>query len=153
MHVAIENCMKKLLTTISLVAVTATLAPLAFVGCSTTDDRNPNKRTAGQRIDDTVLATKVRSALGNSDIYKFPDVKVETYKGTVQLSGFVASQEQKRKAEDIARNVQGVYNVQNNISMKADTERVRGTDTTTTRSTNTITTPRTTPDSTTTPIR
>jgi hypothetical protein len=118
--------MKKQFTTIVFWAVTV-VTPIAFVGCSTTDERNPNKRTAGQRIDDTVLAQKVRGALGDSDVYKFPDVNVETYKGTVQLSGFVASLEQKRKAEEIAKNVKGVYSVQNNISMKADTERVRGT--------------------------
>lgn len=117
--------MKKQLTTWAGVVVMGVVASTAFVGCATSDDRDSHKRTAGQYIDDKVLVQKVRSALGDNDIYKFPDVKVNTYKGSVQLSGFVDSVEQKRKAEEIARNVQGVYNVENNITMKADTERVR----------------------------
>src|SRR5690349_2568464 len=121
--------MKKSLGTIIMVAAAGLLAPLSFVGCQTSSsDRDAhNKRTAGQYIDDKVLIQRVQSGLRNSDVYKFPDVKVQTYRGTVQLTGFVESQEQKRKAEEIARGVNGVYNVQNDIMMKGDTERVRGT--------------------------
>lgn len=135
--------MKKQFTTLAWVVVTSVVASTAFVGCATSNDReSSHKRTAGQYIDDKVLVQKVRSALGDNDVYKFPDVKVNTYKGTVQLTGFVDSVEQKTKAEEIARNVQGVMNVQNNITMKADTERVRGTvDTRTTNSTYRSTTP------------
>jgi osmotically-inducible protein OsmY len=110
-----------------MVAVMGVFGTVAFVGCTTSNDQDSHKRTAGQYIDDKVLVQKVHSALGDSEIYKFPDVKVNTYNGTVQLSGFVESQEQKRKAEEIAKTVKGVYNVQNNIQMKGDTERVRGT--------------------------
>ena len=138
--------MNRKLATLVLTAATA----LAFVGCQTTsDDRDTHKRTAGQYVDDKVLIQRVKGALGDNEVYKFPDVKVNTYKGTVQLSGFVASDEQKRRAEEIARNVPGVYNIQNNITLKSDAERVRGTTTTTTdRDTtidrNTTTTPSTT---------
>ena len=83
-----------------MVAAAGVLAPVAFVGCATSskDGDSANKRTAGQYIDDKVLIQRVRAALGDSEVYKFPDVKVETYRGTVQLTGFVESQEQKRKA-------------------------------------------------------
>src|ERR1051325_8867692 len=120
--------MKKHFTFI-MVAVAGLMAPVAFVGCATSHDSDSHKRTAGQYIDDKVLAAKVHSALGDNDVYKFPDVKANTYKGTVQLSGFVETQEQKRKAEEIVRGVNGVMNVENNIVMKGETERVRGTTT------------------------
>jgi hyperosmotically inducible periplasmic protein len=152
--VALRRSMKTFRTLI-VVAVAGFVAPLAFVGCATdkTND-SAHKRTTGEYVDDKVLVQKVKSALGDNDVYKFPDVKVNTYKGTVQLSGFVTSDEQKRKAEDIARNVQGVYNIQNNITLKNETERVRGTtDTsvpsTTTNRTTTNSTTITTPSSTT----
>ena len=97
-----------------------------FVGCASDDaDRDSHKRTAGRYFDDKVLVQKVKSALSDSEVYKFPDVKVNTYEGTVQLTGFVDTQEQKTKAEEIARNVKGVSAVQNQIALKADTDRER----------------------------
>ena len=100
------------------------------------------KRTTGQYIDDKMLVQRVKSALNDSPVYKFPDVKVNTYNGLVQLTGFVESAEQKSKAEEIARNVSDVAGVQNQITLKADTERVRDLDTadrvTTTNRTTTI---------------
>jgi hyperosmotically inducible periplasmic protein len=144
--------MNRKLATFVLVAVTGFVAPVVFVGCASSDDRDSHKRTAGQYVDDKVLIQRVKGALDNNDVYKFPDVKVNTYKGTVQLSGFVATDEQKRQAEQIARNVQGVYNIQNNIAMKSDTERVRGTsDTTVTNRPSTTPTAPTPPPNTTTP--
>lgn len=130
-----------------MVAVAGLMAPIAFVGCATSDNETTqaNKRTAGQYIDDKVLIQRVRAALGDSEVYKFPDVKVQTYRGTVQLTGFVTSPEQKQRAEEIARSVNGVYNIQNDIMMKSDTERVRGTtdaERWTTNTTTTITTNR-----------
>ena len=117
--------MKCKLILFSVLAATA----VGFVGCSTDDhaDRDSHKRTAGRYLDDKVLVQKVKGALNDSEVYKFPDVKVNTYEGTVQLTGFVDTQEQKRKAEEIARNVRGVYNVQNQIALKGEAERVRDT--------------------------
>jgi len=102
---------------------------VGFVGCATDDrtDSESHKRTAGRYLDDKVLVQKVKGALDDSEIYKFPDVKVNTYEGTVQLTGFVDTQEQKAKAEEIARNVRGVFNIQNQITLKGDAERVRDT--------------------------
>lgn len=120
--------MNKTFATIALAAVTSIVTPVAFVGCATSNDKDTHKRTAGQYIDDKVLNQKVHSALGDNGVYKFPHVDVNTYKGTVQLTGFVDTADQKRKAEEIARGVNGVYQVQNQITLKSDTERVRGVD-------------------------
>ena len=86
-----------------------------ITGC-TTEQRGG--RTAGQYIDDKTLNTRVRGALDDSTEYKFPDVKVESLRGTVQLSGFVATAAQKSRAADIAKNVRGVTDVDNKITVK-----------------------------------
>jgi hypothetical protein len=116
--------MKRKLILFSLAVVTA----VGFVGCASDHaDRDSHKRTTGRYIDDKMLTMKVKGALGDSDVYKFPHVDVSTFNGTVQLTGFVDTPEQKQKAEEIVRNVRGVESVQNQISLKGDTERVRGT--------------------------
>jgi hyperosmotically inducible periplasmic protein len=79
---------------------------------------NKYDRSTGENIDDSVMTGRVKSALGSDNIYKYPDVKVTTFKGTVQLSGFVESGDQKSKATDIAKNVTGVKDVVNHISVK-----------------------------------
>ena len=70
-------------------------------------------------MDDTTLTTKVRSALNDSVEYKFPDVKATAFRGTVQLSGFVVSNDQKQRAADIAKTVPGVRNVENKITVRS----------------------------------
>jgi len=116
--------MKRKLILFSLAVVTA----VGFVGCASDNaDRDSHKRTTGRYIDDKMITMKVKSALGDSDVYKFPHVDATTFNGTVQLTGFVDTPEQKQKAEEIARNVRDVLGVQNQISLKGDTERVRGT--------------------------
>ena len=117
--------MKRKLIVFSL----ATVLAAGFVGCATDDaDRDSHKRSAGRYLDDKMLIGKVKGALDDNAVYKFPDVKVNTYNGTVQLTGFVDTMEQKRKAEEITRNVPGVAAIQNEIALKSDTERVRSTD-------------------------
>ena len=117
--------MKRKLIVLSM----ATVLAAGFVGCATDDaDRDSHKRSAGRYLDDKMLIGKVKGALDDNAVYKFPDVKVNTYNGTVQLTGFVDTMEQKRKAEEIARNVPGVAAIQNEIALKGDTERVRSTD-------------------------
>ena len=76
------------------------------------------ERSTGESIDDTAITARVKSALGHDAMYKYPDVKVTTFKGTVQLSGFVNEREQKSKAVDLAKSVEGVREVQNNITVK-----------------------------------
>jgi len=84
----------------------------------------PASTTVGTVIDDTVVTTKVKSALlADPDIKSF-DLKVETRKGVVQLSGFVDSQAQIDRALTVTRAVQGVAGVDNNISLKSGTATV-----------------------------
>jgi hyperosmotically inducible protein len=79
---------------------------------------NNGQRTAGQSVDDKALATRVRDSLHNNPEYKFDDVGVAVYKGTVQLSGFVDTTDQKTKAGGLAKQIPGADNVQNNITAK-----------------------------------
>jgi hyperosmotically inducible periplasmic protein len=74
--------------------------------------------TVGNEIDDTVITTKVKAALlGNQDVKGF-DIKVETRKGVVQLSGFVDSQLAIDRALAVARNVEGIKGVESDMSIK-----------------------------------
>lgn len=80
--------------------------------------REPVERTAVEQQEDDKLAEKVKANFANSASFKFPDVQVAAFKGTVQLSGFVISDDQKEAAQEIARNVAGVKDVENKISVK-----------------------------------
>lgn len=75
-------------------------------------------KTTGEMVDDSVIAAKVKAALYADDEVKGTQVEVETFKGTVQLSGFVDTHIQSQKAERIARGVKGVKAVKNNITVK-----------------------------------
>jgi osmotically-inducible protein OsmY len=79
---------------------------------------NRYERSTGESIDDRATTSRVKSALSDDGVYKYPDVKVTTFKGTVQLSGFVENKDQKSRATDLAKNVAGVKEVENNISVK-----------------------------------
>lgn len=85
----------------------------AMAGCATDDP----SRSAGQRLDDRLTTGRIADALQDSPVYKFPQVKVTTYHGVVQLSGFVHSQEQKQAATQAAQDTPGVTQVINNISV------------------------------------
>jgi len=74
--------------------------------------------STGEGIDDTATTARVKKALHGDPQYKFADVKVSTFKGTVQLSGFADSRDAKSRAAEIARTVEGAKDVQNNISVK-----------------------------------
>jgi osmotically-inducible protein OsmY len=87
---------------------------LSVAGCA--GDKPP--RTAGQTIDDQAISRRVQEALSADPAYKFADVKVVTYEGKVQLSGFVDRDEQKGQAEAITRKVAGVKEVRNQIVKK-----------------------------------
>jgi osmotically-inducible protein OsmY len=88
------------------------------VGTLTGCAGNSNTRSTGQYIDDKTLGRQVRSALSNNGEYKFDQVNVDVYRGTCQLSGFVDTGKQKDKAGDIAKGVQGVTSVDNNITVR-----------------------------------
>src|SRR3954468_3535917 len=89
-------------------------AVTGLTGCSGTR----TERSTGESIDDTAITGRVKSALHKDIEYKYPDVEVHTFKGTAQLSGFVATSAQKSRAGTIAKTVQGVREVQNNITVK-----------------------------------
>ena len=88
---------------------------LGVTGCATS---NNNGLSAGERVDDRATSSRVEDALSADPLYKFGGVNVETFKGTVQLSGFVTAREQKSRAGDLARSVAGVREVANNITVK-----------------------------------
>lgn len=69
-------------------------------------------------MDDALITTKVKAAMVSEPTLKATEVKVETVKGTVHLSGFVGSKAEADKAAEVARNVKGVAEVQNDISVK-----------------------------------
>jgi osmotically-inducible protein OsmY len=87
---------------------------LSLVACASTS----KKASTGEVVDDTVITTKVKSLLAADDLLKSFQISVETYKGTVQLSGFVSSREYANKAASIARDVKGVQSVKNNLIVK-----------------------------------
>jgi osmotically-inducible protein OsmY len=86
----------------------------AFVACAS----SRKHESTGQYVDDTVITTKVKSLIAADDFLKSFDISVETYKGIVQLSGFVDSQKAVSKAGQIARSVKGVRDVKNNLIVK-----------------------------------
>ncbi|KIH76997.1 BON domain-containing protein [Geoalkalibacter ferrihydriticus] len=86
----------------------------AFIGCASTDKRSGT----GEKFDDTVITTKVKSAIFAEPDLKVLQISVETFKGVVQLSGFVDSAQSVRKAGEVARAVEGVESVKNNLIVR-----------------------------------
>ena len=83
-------------------------------GCAGTATRE----STGEYIDDSVITGKVKAAFAADPTVKATQVQVETFKGTVQLSGFVDSRESAQKAVDIARGVKGVKSVKNDTVIR-----------------------------------
>ena len=94
-------------------AFTAAVA-ITAVGCSS----NPTSKSAGEYVDDAVITSKVKAAFAADSTVKATEVQVETYKGDVQLSGFVAEAGDAQRAVEIARGVKGVTSVKNDIRVK-----------------------------------
>ena len=87
---------------------------ITLVACASTSTRE----STGEYVDDSVITTKVKTLLAEDDFLKSFQISVETFKGTVQLSGFVNSRDAANKAAEIARSVQGVKSVKNNLIVK-----------------------------------
>jgi osmotically-inducible protein OsmY len=85
-----------------------------FLGCAST----PKKEGTGEYIDDSAITTKVKSAILGDSTLKVFQINVETFKGEVQLSGFVDSAQSVKKAGEVARGVGGVKSVKNNLIVK-----------------------------------
>jgi len=98
----------------SLLALSGAIAIGGLAGgCSST----PTRDSTGEYVDDAITA-KVKAALIGDSAVKSFEIKVETFKGTVQLSGFVDTAGQRSAAARDAAGVAGVKDVQNNISVK-----------------------------------
>jgi len=85
-----------------------------FLGCAST----AKNEGTGEYVDDAVITTKVKAAVLNEPTLKSAEINVETFKGVVQLSGFVSSQADISKAVEVARGVPGVKSVKNDMWLK-----------------------------------
>ena len=104
--------MKQLGKLLSAVFLAVTL--VSFVGCASTS----KQESTGQYMDDSVITTKVKTAIFNEPDLKSLEINVETFKGVVQLSGFVSSQAAINKAVQVTRAVGGVSSVKNDMRVK-----------------------------------
>ena len=85
-----------------------------FAACAATR----TQESTGEFVDDSVITTKVKSLLAQDDFLKSFQISVESFKGTVQLSGFVNSKQAVDKAVEIARSVKGVKSIKNDLIVK-----------------------------------
>ncbi len=111
-----DNYMQTTIKSIGIAVWLGTSAALMSVGGCAGDRYH---QSTGEHIDDRVTSTRVKNALEADVQYKYPIVEVKTFKGTCQLSGFVDTRDQKGRAGDIAKRVEGVRRVENNITVKA----------------------------------
>jgi osmotically-inducible protein OsmY len=85
-----------------------------MLGCGSTSTREGT----GEYFDDTVITSKVKAVIFDEPSLKSAEINVETFKGTVQLSGFVNSRADINKAVELARGVRGVTSVKNDMRLK-----------------------------------
>jgi len=86
----------------------------SVVGCAST----ATKEGTGEYLDSSVITTKAKAAIFNEPTLKSLEIKVKTFKGVVQLSGFVNSQEDIDKAVEIVQQIEGVKSVKNDMQLK-----------------------------------
>jgi len=92
----------------------ACMAGTVVAGCSNT----PTQESSGQAVDDGVVTAKVKAALVADPVTKAHQINVETFKGTVQLSGFVETDEARTRALQLARDVEGVRKVKDAMEVR-----------------------------------
>jgi osmotically-inducible protein OsmY len=92
----------------------ALLSSAVVAGCSS----SPTQQSAGQAVDDGVVTAKVKAALVADPVTKAHQINVETFKGTVQLSGFVESDEARSRALQVARDIDGVKRVKDALEVR-----------------------------------
>ena len=97
-----------------LSAAFAVLALAAVTSCAAT----ATTRSSGQYLDDKTISAKVKAGLIGDPVVKADQIDVSTYKGVVQLSGFVNSEAAIRKAGEIARDTKGVISVKNDLLLR-----------------------------------
>jgi len=98
----------------TLAALVAGCAVLSMAACSPTR----TQRAPGEQIDDAVLLTNVKTALVGDPVTEATEINVDVNRGVVKLSGFVDTPKEKSAAADVARKVDGVQSVQNDIAVK-----------------------------------
>ncbi|MDF1529062.1 MAG: BON domain-containing protein, partial [Sedimenticola sp.] len=86
----------------------------SVIGCSSTS----KQESTGEYLDDSVITTKVKTEIFKDPALKSAEINVETFKGVVQLSGFVNSQSDINKAVGITQGVKGVISVKNDMRVK-----------------------------------
>jgi len=104
--------MKKRNIVIHFLVLLMMIATLAACAATRTHE------STGEFVDDSVITTKVKSLLAEDDFLKSFQIGVESFKGTVQLSGFVNSQKAVDKAVEIVGSVKGVISIKNNLIVK-----------------------------------
>jgi osmotically-inducible protein OsmY len=92
----------------------AILAAASLIGCASTS----KSEGTGEYVDDSVITAKVKTAILEEPSLKSSEINVETFKGTVQLSGFVSSPDKVNTAIVTAKNVKGVTSVKNDMRLK-----------------------------------
>jgi osmotically-inducible protein OsmY len=85
-----------------------------MVGCTSTS----TQQSAGQVVDDGVVTAKVKAKLIDDPVTKAHQINVDTFKGTVQLSGFVESTEARARAAQLAKETDGVKDVKNSLQVR-----------------------------------
>lgn len=108
-----------------IAAISLAVLLMSTLGCASTSENEPKSsstknESAGEYLDDSVITTRVKTAVFNEETLKSSEINVETFKGVVQLSGFVISQADIDKAVEITRNIKGVTSVKNNMQLKTN---------------------------------
>jgi osmotically-inducible protein OsmY len=101
-----------------LAGIGAAVLIITLTGCDTTSSSHKDERSEGRTIDDKKITADVKKSLINEPAYKFDDVGVKTFAGVVQLTGFVNTDGQKMRAQDLAEHTDGVKQVVNGITLK-----------------------------------
>lgn len=94
----------------------AGIVVVLLAGCAGT----VNQESAGEFLDNSMITAKVKSKLLDDPITSAFSIKVETFKGIVQLSGFVKSEQEKNRAEQVVRTVEGIKLIKNDLIIKGN---------------------------------
>jgi osmotically-inducible protein OsmY len=97
-----------------LAAIFVAFSFMSLIACAAT----PKQESTGEYVDDSVITTQVKAAILNEPTLKVAEINVETFKGVVQLSGFVSSEAAKTKAVQVAQTIKGVKSVKNDMRVK-----------------------------------
>ena len=98
----------------SVYTIIAAILFMSMLGCASTS----KTEGTGEYIDDSVITTKVKTTIFNEPALKSAEINVETFKGVVQLSGFVSSQADISRAVEVTKTVKGVKSIKNSMHVK-----------------------------------